>query len=61
MDPIEILERYSEKLTKDISSFKKYNWIDVQTYAESVFYNYAYELPWAEDMWNILMFNAVVG
>jgi hypothetical protein len=39
---------------------RKYNWVNVKTYAETVFWNYSYEFPWAEDMWNILMFDSVV-
>ena len=55
------MENYSQKLTADLAGFKKYSWVDVKEIAPSIFYNYGYELPWAEDMWNILMFSAVVN
>ena len=40
--------------------FKKYNWVDVKVFAEKIFWNYGFEMPWAEDAWNILMFNNIV-
>lgn len=41
-------------------AFKQYNWVDVQEFASVLFYNYSFELHWAEDAWNLLMFKAVV-
>jgi hypothetical protein len=35
--------------------FKKYNWVDVKEFAKNIFWNYSFEMPWAEDAWNILM------
>lgn len=40
--------------------FRKYNWVDARDFAKELFRDYAFEMPWAEDMWNILMFDDVV-
>jgi hypothetical protein len=41
-------------------NFEKYNWADVKDIAKRIFYNYEFEIAWAEDAWNIVMFNDVV-
>lgn len=43
-----------------VYDFQRYNWIDVEKYAEELFWNCPFEIFWAEDMWNLLMFNEPV-
>jgi hypothetical protein len=50
----------TKEINEEIRDFKTYNWVDVRYYAETIFYNYEFEMPWAEDAWNIVMFNDIV-
>jgi hypothetical protein len=40
--------------------FVRYNWVDVKDIAKKIFWNYSFEIAWAEDAWNILMFSGVI-
>lgn len=56
---VELDEIINDKGSID-RDFKKYNWVDVKEFAKKIFWNYGFEMPWAEDAWNILMFNDAV-
>jgi hypothetical protein len=43
-----------------MNSFQKYNWVDVKKVASEIFCNYGYMIHWAEDAWNLLMFEKPV-
>lgn len=58
--PIISINRNHNTLPSKDDLTPKYNWVDARLLAEKIFRNYSFELPWAEDMWNILMFNDIV-
>lgn len=35
---------------------QRYNWVDAESYAETIFSAYSYEICWIRDAWNLLMF-----
>lgn len=39
---------------------ERYNWADVKSLAEKIFFEYSSDIHWAEDVWNLLMFNSAV-
>lgn len=51
----------SNEKKRSTIDYKQYNWVDIKHYAEKMFWNYSFEIAWAEDMWNILMFQDVVN
>lgn len=52
----EILNGSNKNMEILSNDFRKYNWVNIANKAEKIFLE-EYELAWAEDMWNILMFN----
>ncbi|MCM1988818.1 hypothetical protein [Oceanirhabdus seepicola] len=54
----ELLEK--NKCNDNEFEYNKYNWVDVKEIAEKIFYNYSFEINWAEDAWNIFMHQGVV-
>lgn len=58
---IVIIKETSGDTSNKKHDFKKYNWVDVKSFAKKIFWDYKFEIAWAEDMWNILMFNDVVN
>lgn len=49
-----------DSVDTNVESFHKYNWVDVRDIAVGIFRNYEFEMAWAEDAWNILMFGDIV-
>lgn len=56
----DILDEIKSPKEIEIMDYTQYNWVDVKDFAKKIFWNYAFEMPWAEDTWNILLFNKSV-
>lgn len=56
----EILGDMNNIKNNNTDNFARYNWVDVKDIAKKIFWNYEFEMAWAEDAWNIIMFNDVV-